>query len=191
MANSITWGVKGDLDKRYFQSISSQTSEFVSRLRLVDEKGSDRSFDQPFSEQVLALEDFMSPAETVVHYKPRQIGDTTVAMAYNFDYLYWCPDAVRCLVVADSYESTDAIFGRVKHFYRSLPTMLQREVGRSNRRELLFSDTNAGFRCMTAGGKSEARGWTYQRLHADELAFWPNAEEIWASITSTLHVGPH
>ena len=62
MANSITWGVKGDLDKRYFQSISSQTSEFVSRLRLVDEKGSDRSFDQPFSEQVLALEDFMSPA---------------------------------------------------------------------------------------------------------------------------------
>lgn len=178
-------------DKKYLKALAENPAEFISRLKIVDEKGQERLFNTPFDEQVLALQDFMSPAETVIHYKPRQIGDTTVATAYNFNYLYWCPDPVRCLVVADSYESTDAIFGRVRHYYRSLPSMLKRPVGRSNKRELIFEDTQAGFRCMTAGGRSEARGWTYQRLHADELAFWPNAEEVWASITSTMHEGPH
>jgi len=178
-------------DKARLKALSSHPGEFISRLKIVDEKGQERLFNEPFSEQVLALKDFMSPAETVIHYKPRQIGDTTIATAYNFDYLYWCPDPVRCLVVADSYESTDAIFGRVRHYYRSLPRALRRQVGRSNKRELLFDDTQARFRCMTAGWRSEARVWTYQRLHADELAFWPNAEEVWASITSTMHEGPH
>lgn len=178
-------------DKHHLKSLSGEPSEFISRLKIIDEKGIERSFDEPFYEQILALDDFESDAETVVHYKPRQIGDTTVATAYNFNYLYWCKDPVRCLVAADSYESTDAIFGRIRHYYRSLPKMLKRDIDRSNKRELIFQDTLAGFRCMTAGGKSEARGWTYQRLHADELAFWPNAEEVWASITSTMHEGPH
>ena len=158
--------------------IAEDPREFISRLKLVDEKGIERSFNTPFPEQVLALDDFMSEAETIVHYKPRQIGDTTVASAYNFDYTYWATDPVRTLVVANIYETTDSIFGKLQHFYRGLPEALKRPVARSNKKELIFDDTQAGFRCMTAGGKGHGRGWTYQRLHADELAFWPNAEEV-------------
>lgn len=171
--------------------IAEDPREFISRLKLVDEKGIERQFNTPFPEQVLALNDFMSPAETIIHYKPRQIGDTTVASAYNFDYTYWATDPVRTLVVANIYETTDSIFGKLQHFYRGLPEVLKRPVARSNKKELIFDDTQAGFRCMTAGGKGHGRGWTYQRLHADELAFWPNAEEVWASVTSTMHPGPH
>tara|TARA_R110001592_G_scaffold26120_1_gene98249 strand:- start:2915 stop:4483 length:1569 start_codon:yes stop_codon:yes gene_type:complete len=178
-------------DKNRLVELASRPGEFISRLKIVDEKGQERLFNHPFAEQVAALEDFQSDAQTVIHYKPRQIGDTTVATAYNFNYLYWATDPARCLVVADSYDSTDAIFGRVRHYYRSLPQMLKKPIERSNKRELIFKDSMAGFRCMTAGGKSDARGWTYQRLHADELAFWPNAEDVWASVTSTLHEGPH
>jgi hypothetical protein len=178
-------------DKKLMGQLMSHPGEFIGRLKIVDEKGQERAFNTPFAEQVMALEDFCSEAETVIHYKPRQIGDTTVATAYNFNYLYWVQDPARCLVVADSYDSTDAIFGRVRHYYRSLPDMLKKPIERSNKRELIFRDSMAGFRCMTAGGKSDARGWTYQRLHADELAFWPNAEDVWASVTSTLHEGPH
>ena len=64
--------------------IAEDPREFISRLKLVDEKGIERRFNTPFPEQVLALDDFMSPANTIIHYKPRQIGDTTVASAYNF-----------------------------------------------------------------------------------------------------------
>ena len=172
-------------------SLGDDPHEFISRRKIIDEKGQDRYFDNPFNEQVSAMEDFLSPAETIVHYKPRQIGDSTVASGYNFHYLYWTPDPVRCLVVAHDYEATTSIFEKLKHFHDSLPTLLRREGSRSNRKELIFADTKAGFRCLTAGGRSEGRAWTYQRLHADELAYWPNAEDVWASITSTMHPGPH
>jgi len=179
-----------DLDRR-IQALADDPREFIARLKLVDEKGQERNFDTPFPEQVLALDDFLSDAKTIIHYKPRQIGDTTVACGYNYDYTYWATDPVRTLVVAHTYDTTDAIFDKFKHFHRSLPTAMRRETDRSNRKELIFSDSQAGFRCLTAGGRSQGRAWTYQRLHADELAFWPNAHEVWASITSTMHEGPH
>ena len=76
-------------------ALAGDPAEFISRLRLVDEKGMDAYFNNPFPEQVLALDDFLNPqAKTIVHYKPRQIGDTTVACAYNFDYTYWAKDPV-------------------------------------------------------------------------------------------------
>ena len=53
--------------------IAEDPREFISRLKLVDEKGIERQFNTPFPEQVLALNDFMSEAETIIHYKPRQI----------------------------------------------------------------------------------------------------------------------
>jgi hypothetical protein len=43
---------------------------------------------------------------------------------------------------------------------------------------------------MTARGDAHGRGWTYQRLIAEELAFWTHAEEVWAGLRSTLHEGP-
>lgn len=178
------------LQKRVL-GLGDEPREFISRLKIIDEKGQDRYFDNPFNEQVCALNDFLSPAETIVHYKPRQIGDTTIAAAYNFSYLYWTPDPVRALVVAHDYEATTSIFEKIRHYHESLPSLLRRETYRSSRKELIFSDTQAGFRCLTAGGRSEGRAWTYQRLHADELAYWPHAEDVWASITSTLHPGPH
>ena len=177
--------------RQRLQSLSGDSHEFISRLKIVDEKGKDRPFGTPFNEQVLAMQDFMSDATTVVHYKPRQIGDTTAATAYNFDYLYWTPDPVRALVVAHTADATDAIFQKIQHYHTSLPSLLRRETQRSSRKELIFEDSNAGFRCMTAGGKSEGRAWTSERLHADELAYWPNAEEVWASVSSTMHEGPH
>ena len=117
---------------RKLNVLADDPREFISRLKLIDEKGIERKFNTPFPEQVLGLNDFMSDAETIVHYKPRQIGDTTVSIAYNFDYTYWAQDPVRTLVVAHTYETTDAIFGKLQHFYRSLPEALKRDIARSN-----------------------------------------------------------
>ena len=61
-----------DLEER-LKNVAGDPREFISRLRLVDEKGIDRRFNAPFAEQRLALMDFMSDATTIVHYKPRQI----------------------------------------------------------------------------------------------------------------------
>tara|TARA_R100001594_G_scaffold54600_2_gene88160 strand:- start:4785 stop:6326 length:1542 start_codon:yes stop_codon:yes gene_type:complete len=165
--------------------------EFISRLKIIDEKGIERFFDKPYDEQRIALHDFLVGAKSIVHCKPRQIGDTTVGCAWNFTYGYWCLDPVRTLIVANDVDATDSIFKRLKYFHDSLPTVLQRPLARSNRKEMEFSDTGVVFRCLTAGGRGHGRSFTFQRLHADEVAYWPNDEAVWASVTSTLHDGPH
>ena len=93
--------------------------------------------------------------------------------------------------MANDHDATDSIFRRLKYFHDSLPKVMQRPMARSNRKEMEFSDTGVMWRCLTAGGRGHGRSFTFQRLHADEVAFWPNDEDVWASVTSTLHDGPH
>ena len=165
--------------------------EFISRLKIVDQAGMEHQFNKPYAEQIVAMEDFLQGRKMIVHCKPRQIGDTTVGCAYNFSYGYSCLDPIRTLIVANDVDATDAIFRRLKYFHDTLPTVLKRPLQRSNRKELEFADTGVVWRCLTAGGRGHGRAWTYQRLHADEVAYWPNDESVWASLTSTLHEGPH
>jgi hypothetical protein len=178
--------------KAYRELVERDAREFVCRLRIHDKDGVERKFSNPYNEQVMAIADLMSDAKTVVHLKPRQVGRSTLECAYNFYYAYWAVDAVKTLVVAHEADATDAIFQKIRHFNNSLPLALQRPVARSNKKELIFEDTGAGFRCLTAGGKGQGRAWTYQRLHADELAYWPDADGVWASVTSTMDkLGKH
>jgi hypothetical protein len=170
---------------QFVKLVESDPIEFLCRLRIHDKDGSERTFNPPFQEQVFALQDLMSPARTVVHLKPRQVGRSTLECAYNFYYTYWCPDACKTIIMAHEADATDAIHQKIKTFHETLPSVMQRPIDRSNKKELVFSDTHGGFRCLTAGGKGGGRAWTYQRIHADEMAYWPNAHDVWASITST------
>ena len=95
---------------RKLSVLADDPREFISRLKLIDEKGIERRFNTPFPEQVLALDDFMSDAETIVHYKPRQIGDSTVGNAWNFSYGYRCLDPIRTLIMANDADATDSLF---------------------------------------------------------------------------------
>ena len=165
--------------------------ELISRLKIVDEAGLEHQFNRPYLEQVVSMDDFMAGHKMIIHCKPRQIGDTTVGCAWNFAYGYRCLDPIRTLIVANDADATESIFRRLRHFHDSLPTVLKRPLKRSNRKEMEFADTGVIWRCLTAGSRGMGRSWTFQRLHADEVAFWPNDEQVWASVTSTLHDGPH
>ena len=165
---------------------------FISRLKIANEKGVVTRFDKPHSEQVELLKALQNPeVKTIVIAKPRQIGGTTLNCADTFYSTYVAKDPIRTLICAHENDATDSIFSRIRFFHDSLPEMLQRELGRSNRKELIYKDTGAGIRCLTAGGRGQGRSWTYQRLVAEEIAFWPNARDVWASLTSTMHDGPH
>lgn len=166
--------------------LAQEPGAFFSLLQMGDKDGKLVSLSVPFAEQALALEDLSSGASLVVYLKPRQVGASTLALAWNFWRVYWTKNPIRCLVAADSYDTTDALLPRVKGFHARLPKMLQRKLERANDNELLFADTQAGIRVLTAGGRSKGRGWTYQLLQAEELSRWPNDEENWAAITSTM-----
>jgi|14BtaG_2_1085337.scaffolds.fasta_scaffold12188_3 hypothetical protein len=166
--------------------------EFIPRLKIADEQGRLTDFDRPFDEQISALDDFTAPGvETVVHLKPRQIGDTTVATAAMFWMAYTCPDPVKYLIVANDTDATSSIFGRIKLYEESLPRHLRRRLEFSNKKELVFADTKAGIHVLTAGGKGHGRSFTFQGLLLDEFAYWPDPDPVHASLTSTQHDGPY
>ena len=119
----------------------------MGKLTIRDMQGKYNKFDNPFPEQVTAMADFCDPtAKTIVHCKPRQIGDSTVGLGWNFCYLYWTLDPVRTLVVTDKDDTNAALWEKLQDYYFGLPEQLQRPLLKSNVKEMIFSDTKAGFR---------------------------------------------
>lgn len=170
--------------------------EFIAGMEFADEKGQLRNFAEPFQEQILALDDFITPGvHTVCHLKPRQIGDTTVCTAAWFWLIFTSPDPVRCLILANDDDATKNIFGKIRSYWRSLPRWIRkkRKVLSESAGELVFADTGAGFKVLTAGGKGHGRSFTFQMVLAEEMAFWPEskAADVWASVQSTQHEGPY
>lgn len=178
--------------KSTIRDIVRDRREFICRLKIANEKGQIANFDTPHPEQLILLDSLEDPnVKTIVIDKPRQIGGTTLNCADTFYSTFVARDPIRTLITAHENDATDSIFSRIRFFHDTLPKQLQRELARSNRKEHVYKDTGAGIRCMTAGGRGQGRSWTYQRLVAEELAFWPNARDVWASLTSTMHDGPH
>jgi hypothetical protein len=174
------------------QQIVKDYKEFIARLPIESEQGLHAFLDDPYDEQIYALDDFRKPeVELIVHYKPRQIGDSTIKAADEYAYLYTTGDPVKTLVVTDHDDTTAALHRKYHYFNDNIPQYLRRKTKRSNRQELVFASTMAGVRCLTAGSRAMGKGWTYQRVVCEEMAYWPNDEAVWGSIKATQHEGPH
>lgn len=169
--------------------------EFIPLLSIVDPDGHVIPFDQPFPEQVELVDALMRYREVYI-LKPRQIGCSTVVRAYNFWYGYTCPDPIRELIVSHEADSTEKMHRANREFLSSLVRLdrrFERPLKASNRKELIFDDTGAMFRCLTAGGTGLGKSWTFQRGHFTEVGSWPEnlASPLWASLRATMHPGPH
>lgn len=177
-----------------YEKILADRRKFIARLKFEDMSANVRSFNQPFSEQVAlinALRD--SKVKTIVVLKPRQIGISTANCADTFYETYTAKKPLRSLIVADHSKTTKSLFGKFTTFYEHLPQTLKNanpfKINKVDK-TLISEKTRALIDHMTALGDAHGRGWTYQRLIAEELAFWRHPEDIWAGLRSTLHEGP-
>ena len=174
---------------------------FAARLKIETKQGKTIRLDKPTPSQVQLMALLMEmkrypgdpdgTVEEVVALKPRQVHYSTTNDADTFSYTFGCEDPVRSLYVTDCQNTTDSLFLRKELFYLSLPDSLQavNPMPFNHTRRSILSALNARIDHLTAGGRSKARSWTYQRLIAEELAFWPNAQDVWSSATSTLDEG--
>lgn len=174
--------------------ILNDRRRFIARLRFEDAAANIVPFRNPFSEQRSLIEAFDDPkVKTVVVLKPRQIGISTANCADTFYETYSAKKPIRSLIIADHSKTTKSLFGKFTGFYDNLPEPLrQANRFRVNKvdKTLISERTGALIDHMTARGGTHGRGWTYQRLIAEELAFWMHPEEVWGGIRSTLHDGP-
>ncbi len=119
--------------------------------------------------------------------KSRQFGFSTLILALLFLDTINTPHT-QTVVVAHDMDSTLRLFQMVQRFYTNLPLPKPR-ARYANRREFFWPDLDSSFFVGTAGNGEFGRGATLSNVHASEVAYWPDGEEIMAALLQA--VPPH
>lgn len=163
---------------------------FIARLQIETKKGQLERLDRPAPAQRTLVQTLGLPGiQELVCYKPRQVYFSTGTAAHVFHAGFGADHPLRTLVATNHNDTTRSLFGKHGVFYETLPGKLKRlNPWRVNHtlHSLVSDATAARIDHLTAGGKGQGRGWTYQRLVAEELAFWPHAAEAWAAIQPAI-----
>ena len=160
--------------------VSKDLYSFVSDLKIINKRGElvslimNRSQEIIFG-KILECRQERKPARFII-LKARQMGVSTLIEAIIFALT--CFNANRFgLVVAQSLEAAESIFGMTQRFYMNLPRAARMSPARMNARRLEFAPPHySTLRVDTAGNEALGRGATFHYVHASEVAFWEKPE---------------
>lgn len=132
----------------------------------------------------------------IIILKSRQLGFSTMMQAYMFWKTIFTANS-GCLTVAQDDSTSAELFSKIEFAYDNLPdhllSPLERAKDTSKRgKQLAFGrPLNSKFHVRTSGAKNLGRGFTFQRMHLSEYAFWDNAEKKLYSLMQALgkHAG--
>ncbi len=124
--------------------------------------------------------------------KYRQGGVSTLILAEFFEDTARHEHTVS-VVVAHDAESTERLFQIVQRYYDMLPEAEKARLCArpekpqyKNRRELYFDRVDSWFIVGTAGNLNFGRSQTINNLHASEVAFWPDPEELMTGLLEAV-----
>lgn len=109
--------------------------------------------------------------------KARQQGMSTLWLALYFLDTINTP-LTESHVYAHDGETTEKLFRVVHRFYDNLPPDKRRPRKFSNRREIVFADTESGIFVGMVGGSALGRGGTVNNAHLSERAWNDNYAEL-------------
>lgn len=131
--------------------------------------------------------------------KSRNVGAGLHTQAYDFWYVWrqaWMGVPINTFITSHADETYERHIQRVVDLNDGLPIEMQLEKGRVNAHQCQFivpgTRLISEFRGATAGGKrGQGRGFTFQRWHGTEFAYYDEGEVVVQSVTSAMHKGPH
>lgn len=95
---------------------------------------------------------------------------------------------VSAFVMAHDTKTTDSLFEDYKDLYNSIPDspLVKPKTRKSNTKELVFEEIKSKVRVGTAGSVEVGRGFTINKFHGSEVAFWQNGDNILAGILQAI-----
>ena len=121
--------------------------------------------------------------------KARQMGVTTWIAGRFFLKTIIVPGTLS-VMVAQTHESAEDIFGMVKRFWDCLEEEDRKGTYRrsiANKRAMRFPNLDSEFRVLSASDRNAGRGLTIQNLHCSEVARWSgNAAQTLAGLRAAL-----
>lgn len=152
--------------------------------------------------------DAITTCQKVLAVKPRQLGFTTITLAYLFWKALFAKHGRKILSMAHEDSAVDRLHVMTNVFHDELPPEIKPGLIKNNREVTQFRRVDRDGKSVPgpmlvralAGARGQARGWTYNDYHATEMAHWPTGtsarkneegrsadEEAFASATATLH----
>ena len=161
--------------------------QFIQRLKIINKKGK-LVYLKPTDEQIDII-NALQEDKNVLILKPRQIGSSTINLAYLFWKIFTSEEPVTAIILSHKLSSSKHLLGIVKTFYKNLPIALMKKLKTTNTTELTFADSGASIVAASAGGDGGLRSFTCSFLLISEFAFAPNPDELKATALSALNEG--
>lgn len=114
----------------------------------------------------------------VLILKARQFGVSTFILG-RF-YRLAVTRSFRGAILSNKDDNTQMLRRIIARFHRNMP--IQPRVGANSAVLTTYPDTDSEIVIATAGGRTTGRGGSLVAVHASEVAFWPDPQEIMAGI---------
>jgi hypothetical protein len=171
-------------DVKQLKDVWDNTEEFIRRLVILNTKNEKQRIGRYFVEQLIYLDALMK-YRLVVAVKPRQVGFTTLALAYFFAKTYRARHPRRVLTTVQDDETMDRSADIVRTFHRGLPREFREwvdkrrgrrtDLKRDSRKVTQFGHNDGVMARLKAGSKNQGRGGTLNDWHGTEVAFYPTS----------------
>ena len=161
--------------------------EFISRLTIIGKDGKSTML-HPNAEQLKILETLLTGRD-VLTLKPRQIGSSTISLAFLFWKWYTSKDPQTLAILSHKLASSKHLLEICRVFYNGLPKPLQRPLSDDNTTLMKLEDTGASLIAASAEGRGGLRSFTCSAMLISEFAFAPRPEELKATAISALNNG--
>ena len=133
-----------------------------------------------------AQEDFIREVERqintrgavrIIVLKARQLGISTIIEAIIFALSVMYRD-YQSLIISHEGESAEHILGMTKRYWNTYTWKEMHDEQYNGRKQLAFADLQSNIVVATAKNTSAGRSKTLHALHASEVAFWDNPNEL-------------
>jgi hypothetical protein len=175
------------MNNEIFEIIQSMpVLDLISKFNIIDKSGRKSNL-IPNAEQIEIVETLENDRDTIV-LKPRQIGSSTIIVAYLFALAYQSTEPVTYAILSYKLSSSKHLLNIAKTIYNFLPVGLRRELDVDNSTEISF---RGGGRLIAAASsqKGGLRSFTASKLMISEYAFSENPEELKATALAALNDG--
>jgi hypothetical protein len=164
----------------------NRLSPFDIHATHIDEHGCLVDFGWAQREMVAEIErqyNANQPVRIIV-LKGRQLGISTLTEGLLFLWNFFHPGSAQ-LVIAHNTDSTRALFEKTRLYWRTWPGRRAYKLQSDTQRRFLW-DHLSSMEVATARNVASARGMTLTGVHASEVAFWDEPEELWNGLGEAI-----
>lgn len=171
--------------RRTVRRLKTDFREFFEAIKIYD-KDAKKLVNPKLRHEQYTLYEYLSQYTRVIVGKPRQIGATTLNLAYIAWQAYFSREPNQYLICSLKDISVKKLVRTISKMYATLPVFMRRKYSVCNDHQITFEDTGATIFGYAAGGRGGARSDVATFVLMTEFAFYPNQEEFLISIDAIV-----